>query len=1640
MSKKSAFLMVAICLVVFLGILLINQVLAQDSGSSGASANSDWKGEEILKLGEPKPGGEFRKPPRLDATGKEFVLKDDIFDLKIVSSEEIHLILEAFPKLEQGKPISAPGMVSIHIEPITTSTKTETQITITGLEAFCPDGNSILLYRFQEGYLKESFQVDSEDKYSFTQDISDEHHLWISAEKSTLYIGTGKPSPYYDYDSETKTYTFKKDYSGTIVVVGDHITIDGNGHTFSGHSSVGISLYKTSYASVYGLTLTNYTYAIYGYHANWSDIRHNYIASNYYGIYLGHKCHYNNIRNNIAINANYCGVYLGYKCYYNVIKQNPIRLNTSGIINDYRAGGTYIYENTINANQYGVYLPTKYTPWIWHNNIYDNYIYNFWVPDSRWREISYGGKGNYWGHPEPDTPGFRRYHMTNPDCNHWHTRDSHPYKVFDGWKKGYKPGETEDPTPPSGSIVINSPTAPGPTTTTSPNVTLYLSITDTAPAYGPSWYMRFRNEVGGWSEWKWASNTVPCSITYSNWTLLDGAITKTVYAQFKSRVSYSSEVSDSIIYDSPPVIYHPEPAGGYRGPAFSFDGVNDYVGQDPGLPDVTNTFTMELWAYPLSTRATTGEANSGITGASGQRYAIYPEHGSNVYGAGHVGAGISIGTNGISVFEHAAYHLPSPLVYDATLTDWNHIVVVYVNKQPRLYLNGNLVKTGLTSQYTIHPSKQGIGGAYIPYGMFHGLIDEVAIYNQALSAEDISALHQGTKTPHLVDGLISWWSGDWPDDETPDDLWGSNHGALKNGAKYTEIWTEKETRRPTISASYFDKTPGINVSTAKMFLNNSPVTATATDTGISYTPLANLSNGDYTVQVEVQDQTGNLAQKSWQFAIEIANEPPECEVTSPITGTYISETIDINFVVTDTDNEDVTVIAWVNGITVGTTTVFGTPGGTPGTIQFDTTITDDNGYTIKITCDDGAGGTCTSTDVGITIDNTAPEVINITVNPDPAGLGDGVTPVNVDALTIQTVFSETMNTSYAPIVTYDPTGVIGPQACTGGTWSTTTVTNDTYTVNNDNIIDDTTGDGPATVTITAAQDLAGNTSVITTTTFVININPITIKNPNIAPTDFNPFSLPGETTTVSFVLSEPASAVTITLTSPTMSVMLVSNQPMSAGLNSVVWHANIPPYPDEGEYDLKIEAISYVPTDIATYEKVKAITIDYNLPIIYDVSDSPDPLVPSILSTILFSVRTIVADTTAKLELRDITTGDLMIAPAPSWTFPVPGPNEGNILEWDTTSAHLGVYTYKITTKPASYSKGGTISVISTLNQDAFSPDSMVTLRYDPTVATPPYPTINIEITEFAEAIDATHAIATADPLVRVCSKLYDITSEPPVTFPVDSPAILVFNYDPAFEGDVSEILRLRYWDGIAWVDVENQRVDLAHKQIVAEILTLSLFALFTGADTTPPVITITSPQPKEYYNLTDAQPTIIPITYTAEDPVIDGVTSGIRSTKVLLNGEVYTKDTIDLSNLFGENTLTVIAIDGSGNVARKTVRFTVVLPAIVTLKPESLKVNPGVLTAFVQFPTGYDVADITDAYCDGAKYESMELGPDETTMVFKFRRKAIEQALAERDETIDTEFVVRGSFQLGEQVYIFKGIDTIKKVLPGSVPPNKKR
>lgn len=140
----------------------------------------------------------------------------------------------------------------------------------------------------------------------------------------------------------------------------------------------------------------------------------------------------------------------------------------------------------------------------------------------------------------------------------------------------------------------------------------------------------------------------------------------------------------------------------------------------------------------------------------------------------------------------------------------------------------------------------------------------------------------------------------------------------------------------------------------------------------------------------------------------------------------------------------------------------------------------------------------------------------------------------------------------------------------------------------------------------------------------------------------------------------------------------------------------------------------------------------------------------------------------------------------------------------------------------------------------------------------------------------------------------------------------------------------------------------------------------------------------------------------------------------------------------------TLVEINANGGLVMQTSNLTHVvdgtikeiikeiptLPAQVRLKPEALEVNPGILTAFVRLPEGYAVSNITYATCDGTSAEKMILSDDQAEMVIKFRRKAIEAALAWSGEKIDTNFVIAGIWQNAGQTNFFRGTASIKKIV----------
>ena len=564
------------------------------------------------------------------------------------------------------------------------------------------------------------------------------------------------------------------------------------------------------------------------------------------------------------------------------------------------------------------------------------------------------------------------------------------------------------------------------------------------------------------------------------------------------------------------------------------------------------------------------------------------------------------------------------------------------------------------------------------------------------------------------------------------------------------------------------------------------------------------------------------------------------------------------------------------------------------------------------------------------------------------------------------------------------------------------------------------------------------------------------QNIGVSSSPFNPYL--DEVATFSYVLTNHCREVTITVDG----VTLVDKEVQRAGLHSTKWDGRnaVGALFDLGTYTFTLAATSF---DGQQTTRTTEVMIVDDIPLIVNVEDDPDPFHPfpegyNETTTISFSTEAPIGITVLDKHISlangsGLPVTDILIADEPVGY---------HTQEWDGTDAPDfagdgnpsldGIYQYvigAISMSPSEKSanqRTGTISLIrrntvseygrnatgDIMKTDPNNPssDPVLEVHYDALTTW-----LSIQEAQGDQVKYAAWVIRDSWPPQYAISKVFQMEANP-TTLAV--PAILIFRYDREIEGRVEDKVQIkRYNEALKeWEVLENQYIDYANNLIVAEILQpTSIFAVFTGLDTTAPAITITSPESKEYYNFIDWESNIIDLTYSVEDPTVDGISSGVREVEVFLNGEPYEENTIDLTDLLGNNTLLIKSWDKSGNFSRKYVFFTVLLESRVTLKPETLKVNPGVLTVFVEFPAGYDVATIQDPTCDGASAERMSLNGDGTQMIVKFRRQDIEDALAQKGETIDNHFVVRGTFEHDGDVYIFQGEDDIKKVLEGAVP-----
>jgi hypothetical protein len=119
------------------------------------------------------------------------------------------------------------------------------------------------------------------------------------------------------------------------------------------------------------------------------------------------------------------------------------------------------------------------------------------------------------------------------------------------------------------------------------------------------------------------------------------------------------------------------------------------------------------------------------------------------------------------------------------LNEWMFLTMTFDGTDIKMYQNGTQTKIkNFPGDIKIHSDTPvTIGGLYgLEY--FPGLIDDVRIYNRALSASEITDLYNGKEVSN--EGLVGWWAMNEGEGTTVTDLSGNGNDGTINGATWLD--------------------------------------------------------------------------------------------------------------------------------------------------------------------------------------------------------------------------------------------------------------------------------------------------------------------------------------------------------------------------------------------------------------------------------------------------------------------------------------------------------------------------------------------------------------------------------------------------------------------------------------------------------------------------------------------------------------------------------------------------------------------------------------------------------------------------------------------------------------------------------------
>ena len=256
-----------------------------------------------------------------------------------------------------------------------------------------------------------------------------------------------------------------------------------------------------------------------------------------------------------------------------------------------------------------------------------------------------------------------------------------------------------------------------------------LGLEDTASPYGVSWNTTF---VANGSHVlsahaRDAAGNITTSSTVS--VIVSNTVSTGIVAAFAFNEGTGTVAADSSGQSNNGTLSGPTwtIAGRYGG-ALNFDGINDRViVADAASLDLINAMTLTAWVRPTSVNGDWRTIVLKERGTTSLAYSLYAADGGDQPPAAYANIG---GTDRV---VRGASTLP--------LNQWTHVAVTYDGTTLRFYLNGlQAGMTNVTGNLSVSGNPLVVGGNGVWGEWFSGTIDEVRVYNSAISPTDIQSV------------------------------------------------------------------------------------------------------------------------------------------------------------------------------------------------------------------------------------------------------------------------------------------------------------------------------------------------------------------------------------------------------------------------------------------------------------------------------------------------------------------------------------------------------------------------------------------------------------------------------------------------------------------------------------------------------------------------------------------------------------------------------------------------------------------------------------------------------------------------------------------------------------------------------------